>query len=100
MSVEDVVPVKLSLLGNTSKEVAASLRAEGVKGRQTEAGACPVAVFLKRKLPAYYFSVFSTVGVRQFDDWEDNIPVPKPVFHFLLDFDSGVYPDLIEEGSS
>jgi len=51
IATEKTVLSLLAKLGPTSDEIAATLEAEGVKGRPYCPTSCPVAVYLKNKLP-------------------------------------------------
>lgn len=87
-------------LGDTEDEIAAALRARGIKGRRKEACTCPIANFL--------VAVFGEECHPEVDDditflgWnpKERLAVPAAVLDFIEAFDLGSYPQLIEEASA
>lgn len=89
---------KLQALGKTPDEVADSLRAKGIVGRQISAGCCPVANYLKSStrescepsVCAYFVDLLDGVTPA-------TRVVPGPaVANFIRNFDRDKYPDLID----
>jgi len=84
-------------MGNTSEEVAESIRKIGVKGVQKNPRHCPLALAIREKFP-------STIGLRvggntmTYSDPQTMDPAHTPsTSQFVKDFDAGKYPDLIKE---
>lgn len=95
----------LTSLGNTSEEVAESLRKQGVKGLIRSKCKCPILNGIYQALPNYWSGLQIVNGYKLAEgNWkyyatlnDDQIldPVlPKPVMNFIGDFDEGKYPDL------
>jgi hypothetical protein len=80
-------------LGNTRDEVADTLAELGVTGRPDSSNRCPIANYLRDRLP----------DVRDIDvsaeeitiDFETYIDVTDPVAGFISDFDQGYYSQLV-----
>lgn len=85
-------------LGQSSQAVAASLRAKKIKGAQRRAYAYPIANYLKQA--GYTNPIVGCMGII-YGEKDDATTAHTPSFieHFLHDFDSGVYPDLIDEAA-
>jgi hypothetical protein len=86
---------KLKALGNNSDEVAESLRKEGIKGKKQSKTCCPIINYLHRDMK--YKGLTSPVtGVITWDDPQTLDPLcPETIHSFMVNFDSGMYPDLI-----
>lgn len=85
----------LILLGETSAEVARTLREEGITGPPGKARLCPVAQYLCREFNAHYVCVFLNAYVQQSATSDDvECRTPEPVYEFIKDFDHGAYPEL------
>jgi hypothetical protein len=82
----------LSALGRTADEVAAGLRAAGVRGRPRESSCCPLAVFLRGRLPGRELSVGTTHVILGMHGHE---VMPEGCRDFVLALDHGSYPDLL-----
>lgn len=88
----------LIALGDEDQKVAAVLRGNGIKGKPTEACACPIANYL-----AGIFGEMSTPEVDgatvKLLGWDHSafMQLPEAVADFVVSFDSNCYPDLIEE---
>lgn len=88
----------LLALGDEDNKVAAVLRSKGIKGRQKEACACPVAnylagIFGDKSTPEVDGATVKLLGW----DHRQHMDLPDAVTDFVLSFDGDVYPDLIEE---
>jgi hypothetical protein len=84
----------LSQLGRTADEVAAGLRAAGVRGRPRESACCPLAVFLRGRFPGRELSVGTTHVLLDSHAYE---VMPEGCRDFVLALDHGRYPDLLCE---
>lgn len=97
---QDLVPEitrALEVLGSTGNEVAATLRAAGVKGMRHRAGDCPVARYLQKAfdLPASLLAVADThVGLAAASADVLRVMLPAPVTMFVIAFDFGRHPEL------
>lgn len=81
----------LNSMGNTADEVAAFLKEKGIKGNRAAAGSCPVAVYMRSQGGDATAAVFGRYGNQEY-----SVHVPDPVYAFIVAFDSGVYPELVE----
>jgi hypothetical protein len=83
----------LNDLGDTSAQVAQTLRTKGIKGRAVGARSCPIFNYLK-------ILSYRSAGVTQnYIADEEGLPLvgtTPAVHHFIADFDRGLYPDLEE----
>lgn len=97
----------LKSLGNTSDEVAMSLRAQGIKGKRTSKCHCPVLNGIYRACPDYWsgLEIFggapdSKIGSKHHyyatlqDSQIMDPQLPQAVQNFIGDFDLGKYPDM------
>jgi hypothetical protein len=83
-------------LGQSSLAVANSLRAKKVKGAQRRSYAYPISNYLKQA--GYTNPIVGCLGIVYGEkDTATTAHTPSFIEHFILDFDSGVYPDLIDE---
>ena len=83
-------------LGNTSEEVANSLRALGVKGDGGERS-CPVAIAINKHANGWGGIQVDTNGYLTYGDCQIVDPqTTEAVQQFVKDFDAGKYPDLVE----
>jgi hypothetical protein len=93
-------------LGNTSAEVAESLRAQGIKGKILSACHCPILNGIYSACPNYWPGLRIVNGRKQsdghwyysatLDDPQIMDPsLPAAVMDFIGDFDAGLYPDLV-----
>ncbi len=94
----DGVYAALLALGDEDQKVAATLRSLGIKGKPTEACACPVAnylagIFGEMSTPEIDGDVVTLLGW----DHRTRMDLPTAIVDFVVSFDSDVYPDLIEE---
>lgn len=84
----------LSWLGGTVEEVAEGLRARGIKGEVESSVACPLANYLEE----WWDDIWVTEeeagrGFRL----KNTVPLPDPCYDFVMQFDSGAFPDLIAD---
>lgn len=96
----------LNSLGNTSEEVAASLRTQQIKGRKNDVRLCPILNGIYQACPDYWSGLRIHGGRKRKsgDHWHYSATLndsqildptlPQPVMDFIGDFDSGKYPDL------
>ncbi len=95
--VNDKIMDYLKSLGRTEKQVAESLKKAKIKGEQTYASFCPLAMALKKKFPKLaqlevdYDEASYLFGV---------VPLPKACANFVSSFDDNKYPDLIDPDNS
>ena len=85
-------------LGSSSRKVAATLKAEGIKGKKKTATYCPVSMYLKkhgatRVSTSMGTAVLLTAEVTSVEQWEF-IVLPTAVNKFVVSFDQGRYPAL------
>ena len=89
----------LAALGTTSRGVARCLREAGIRGRQCDAGSCPVSRYVRAVCEIPRDRV--VVATRSFvgaNGYTHAVP-PPPVVAFMRDFDDGLYSDLHDEMS-
>lgn len=97
----------LSTLGTTPNTVAEILSREALVGKPQDDCGCPVALYLQAVIEGH-----PRAGIYHDDHWfacvwrrdrPDNadltVDLPDAVRDFVLAFDRGEYPDLIEEGT-
>ncbi len=95
-------------LGSTVDAVADTLLLYGVTGRRN-GGDCPVTRWVKRQVPevAHLFTCVAPYGndnlwidqeflIGQVDGAAVAFRLPEQVIDFIVDFDRGVYPHLVE----
>jgi len=96
----------LRSLGDTPQAVAASLRAQRVKGKRKDPKFCPVVNGIYQAIPDYWpgLEVVGGVkgGVARYSACLHDIQIfdpvlPQAVQDFIGDFDLGEYPDLVAE---
>ncbi len=88
----------LQSLGNTADEVAAALRAKGVRGSlNTIRQLNPIARFVQTELgvPCDIRVVDSKLTIRFPDGRHHDVVLPQPVKDFLDAFNQGRYPELV-----
>lgn len=88
------------LAQKSPEEIAALLREKGIHGRRNLAMSCPLANYLTVETDITPFSVivgpYSIIGdTLSLEHY--STPTPNSVAAFIKAFDSGKYPDLIEE---
>lgn len=96
-----------------SEDVAIRFEELGATGRRDNASTCPVACYLKTRLPDAEYVVVERehvylVGIvrRIIDGFTDSadvrlsVELPDSVSAFVEDFDQGIYPQLIEGGAA
>lgn len=88
----DTLAEELAALGATPAAVADTLRRAGVRGRRGDCTACPVAVYLARRLRPG--GGFVSAGPDRCHADGTTVRTPGPVFRFVADFDGGAHPDL------
>lgn len=89
--------VALAALGDTPPAVAASLAIAGVRGVPRSACRCAIALHLSALFPGHAFEVDNT---RVQIDGLGRAVLPLPVQGFIIRFDRGLYPGLIEATST
>ena len=92
MSVRMDVDTFLNSLGTTSGEVATKLEEMGIKGRRFQPLCCPLAVVVRRELNLD--TEMRAYEVRSHNSFVCHLP--RACNHFMQDFDSRVYPQLIQ----
>lgn len=102
----DGVGYAIAAIPSASEDIAEWLTGLGIRGQLDNACACPIARYLHKALPdAGYVQVDGTdVFIRgtRIDDlgfaegYEGHPDLPHPVTCFIEDFDSRIYPELIE----
>ena len=83
----------LTKLGSNSREVANSLLYMKVYGKKHSGGCCPIATFLRSQ----GFDVVIGSDRFVFQDEYNGTVMPDACTQFVLDFDGGAYPFLINE---
>lgn len=90
----------LTALGDEDQKIAAVLAAKGIKGKQREACACPIAnylagIFGDKSTPEVEENTVKLLG------WgTDHMQLPDAVQDFVESFDLGWFPELIEEAAA
>ena len=93
-------------LGNSSEEVAATLKDLGVKARFSARHStpfrtldCPIAVALQQRFESGRagFQVFAEFSRRRDPDFPVKVDHGEPVYRFVTDFDAGKYPFLYQD---
>jgi hypothetical protein len=85
----------LKSLGNTSQEVADSLRKLNVRGRGGDYD-CPIAVAVNTHANGWGGIRVSKCGYLTYNDCQIMDPqTTEAVRQFVKDFDAGMYPDLV-----
>jgi hypothetical protein len=85
-------------LGKTGGEVASNLIAKGIKGKRYLAKQCPIASYLKSITGLRVDVDLHDVGLHA-PNWNHyfNVALPKAVEQFVIQFDHGEYPSLIDQ---
>lgn len=84
----------LRSLGNSSDAIAETLRSQQITGLPNKTGYCPVANLLRQKTGYQWRVTCATAscpGVTQ-----AAIHLPTAITDFVLSFDRGDYPDLVQ----
>lgn len=95
----------LKSLGETPDAVAASLRAQGIKGKKGSRCLCPILNGIYKACPDYWSGLQIVNGSKDKDgNWHYcatlndaqimDPHLPQPVMNFIGNFDEGKYPDL------
>jgi hypothetical protein len=94
----------LKSLGNTSAEVAESMRQQGIKGIRQSKCKCPILNAIYKAYPNYWTGLAIVNGKKHNDHWSYyatlndcqimDPSLPQPVMDFIGDFDYVAYPDL------
>jgi hypothetical protein len=85
----------LAGLGDSSEQVAASLREKGIKGEPACAEQCPIARLLKSEIEDAEWASVSACGLHVgAGDFTAGMATPDHVADFVSDFDLGQFPDL------
>ena len=93
-----MVAQRLHSLGNTADEVAAALRAKGVRGTpNTIRHLNPIVRYIQTEIAARCdVRVVDKKLTIQFPDGRhQEVPIPQPITDFLDAFNQGQYPDLL-----
>ena len=88
----------LQSLGKTADEVAAALRAKGVRGAtNTIRHLNPIARYIQTEItgPCDIRVVHPRLTIRFPDGRHQDVTIPQPVVEFLDAFNQGQYPDLL-----
>lgn len=95
---EEDILFELAQLGNTPDEVAHRLSVRGFVGTPGECDTCPVARYLESTFGRYSRATAAEAEVFHEDAPHGYVAVetPRPVLHFIVKFDEGDYPNLIE----
>jgi hypothetical protein len=83
----------------TASEVAAMLKAAGVRGRRGACNDCPISRFVKRECGPQY-TVFTSgghVGVFEKEQYRGGFDLGEPLREFIRFFDFGAFPEVAEE---
>jgi hypothetical protein len=97
------IHLALELLGETSDEVAATLRLLGIRGIPCMAGHCPLARYLSQVAPDP--DRMFTVGDDSVMSWLVGyfhvtvVPTTRAMKAFMIRFDAGGLPDLRESAA-
>jgi hypothetical protein len=84
----------LNDLGDTSAQVAQTLRTKGIKGRAVGGRSCPIFKYLK----SFGYHGAGVTRDRVTDEKGNTLAGTTPAVHnFISDFDQGLYPDLEEK---
>lgn len=94
--IEKVRNLLLSL-GGTAQEVAEALLSHSVKGLRDNQCACPVAIFLKKAGLVQVCVHNSEVTWSDRGACRRGLALPDAVENFIINFDSGGWPELYEE---
>lgn len=89
--------------GMTPEEIRAHLRQEGIQGRVSLAGSCPLANYLTVELGAAVYVARNWVCDVEHvlsDSRDPYYAIPDSMTQFTILFDDGLYPELVEEGAS
>ena len=94
--IETKVLAKLQELGTSAKEIAKSLKEKKIVGIQGDLFSCPLAKYLRKHFPRYNCGV---TGLSVITTIRPNKPIyhSKPLQIFIVNFDSGKYPFLIDK---
>jgi hypothetical protein len=98
VSEESMVTRILQSLGNSADDVAAALRAKGVRGApNTIRHLNPIARYVQNEIsgPCDIRVVDPTLTIRFPDGRHQDVTMPPPVTQFLDAFNQGQYPDLL-----
>ena len=93
MSLQQSVVEALTALGRDADEVAERLKALGFTGRPSIVGDCPVARYLRA-------SLHHRIAVGSWScSWGSggHFPLTPAVSDFVLRFDDGIYPELVDD---
>ena len=98
MELQEKITSTLNDLGNTTDDIAAFLEGQGVKGQKLITNQCVLANYLQN-----VFNLLVFVN----DDGSGHIilpnksfiifQLPEPVRHFIHKFDTGWYPNLLDQ---
>lgn len=87
----------LNELGNSSEEVAQSLKDCEIKGKKKRACDCPIANFLSKHLNVVDVDVNpNEIDIYDYDQHFSLKTIPPAVAEFIVDFDKGKFDFLVE----
>lgn len=92
MSITEEIRAALAELGDDADGIAAKLADLGIKGRCTHGRACPLYVYLNRRVPLVTWVTEDSVWWSTDSHSVDLTPDQR---EFVSRFDRGQYPDLV-----
>lgn len=92
MSTADVAARMIESLGSTPDEIAAALRADGVRGVRHNPMRCPLAVFLSKRFPGQQCGVIHNAVI--VDGYSATLSPPAAEFMRDFDGDAPLYRSL------
>ena len=85
------------LLDRLSQNPLQTLRESGVKGVRGDCTRCAVARWLHREMCKPIFVTPYAVDCHYEEGKAEILPLANSIYRFIIDFDSGIYPDLVEQ---
>jgi hypothetical protein len=85
----------LAALGETSEQVAETLKAQGIKGYIASPCSCPIYYYLTGK--GHPVDCLSHHSICLLSPYYGEVEMPEVVGRFIVAFDQGKYPELIKE---
>ena len=95
MSAQRTLWEALTVLGPTGDAVAARLQTWGFRGRQSDPADCPLARYLREACRRSVHVETDRISLRAVGV-EISLPTPAPCREFLMGFDTGRWPALVE----
>ncbi|MDE2095718.1 MAG: hypothetical protein KGL39_00545 [Patescibacteria group bacterium] len=87
----------LAKLGSSEEEVAENLQFQGITGVQYTITLCPIANYLRRYVGMILCSVDDSFIRLTWDNRIVEMKIPKAIRDFILEFDFGHHPALIDD---